>query len=111
MELALSINTTPLPLPTTIQHISGGLSKTGANAINLAINLFFVIALVLGISLLLYSGIQWILSGGDKQKLQNARSRLTYTIVGIIIVALSFLIVNTVITLLGGNPKFFLTTP
>lgn len=90
---------------------SGGLFDTGQNMVQLALNLIFILAIVLAIVFIIFSGIQWILSGGDKQKVQAARNRLIYTIIGFLVIAASFLIVRTIITLLGGNPEFFLSTP
>ena len=88
---------------------SGGLfGATFTNLINLGFNLLFIVGLVLAIVFIIFSGIQWILSSGDKQKLQAARGRLTFAIVGLLVIAASFFIVNTVIALLGGNPTFFL---
>lgn len=88
----------------------GGLEGAGTNLIQLAINLLFVFGIILAIVFILVSGIQWIMSGGEKQKLQNARNRLIYSIVGLIVIAIAFVIVNIIVTLLGGNPKFFLNT-
>lgn len=36
---------------------------------------------------LVYGGVQWILAGGDKGKLEEARSKITNGIVGLAIVA------------------------
>ncbi|MEX2007504.1 MAG: hypothetical protein WD992_01910, partial [Candidatus Levyibacteriota bacterium] len=74
----------------------------------LIIQFVFIIGIVLTVAFIILSGIQWIISGGDKQKLQAARGRLIYSIVGLIVIAGAFFIVSTVISLLGGNPSFFL---
>ncbi len=90
---------------------TGGLSGKGGDAINLAIQLIFVVGIVLAVAFVIISGIQWIISGGDKTKLQAARGRLTYAIVGLVVILGAFFIVSTVTSLLGGNPRFFLNTP
>ncbi len=110
-SLSLLINDTPIPVPSGVPV--GGLEPGGAGQkiIQVGINLIFVVGIVIAIVFLIYSGIQWVMSEGDKQKLQNARNRLTYSIIGLLVIALSFFIINVVITLLGGNPKFFLNTP
>lgn len=89
---------------------TGGIDQ-GSAIISLGINLLFIVGAVLAVIFVIYSGIQWTLSSGDKQKLQAARGRLTYAIIGLVVIAASFVIVNIIITLLGGNPKFFLNTP
>lgn len=104
--LSLSINGTEILAPAGVP--TGGLSGTGSNTINLIIQFVFIIGIVLTVAFIILSGIQWIISGGDKQKLQAARGRLIYSIVGLIVIAGAFFIVSTVISLLGGNPSFFL---
>lgn len=96
---------TPPGIPT------GGILDTGTNLINLILNLLFLAGIVLAIIFIIFSGIQWVLSSGDKQKLQAARGRLTFAIIGLLIIAASFFIVNTVISLLGGTPRSFLNLP
>ena len=46
-------------------------------------------------------GMQWITSGGDKTKLEAARKRITYAIIGLIVALMSFLIVNILGYLFG----------
>ncbi|MFZ2199748.1 MAG: hypothetical protein WAV40_03090 [Microgenomates group bacterium] len=51
---------------------------------------FSAIILVAGLATfmyLIYGGLQWIMSGGDKGKLEEARSKITNGIVGLAIVA------------------------
>lgn len=105
-QLALSINGTPISAPGGIP--SGGID-IGGNIIQLFTNILFMLAVVLTLIFIIYSGIQWTISGGDKQKIQQARARLTFSIIGLIIVAASFLIVNITITIIGQKPLLFLT--
>lgn len=99
------------PLEGPDQLPSGGLEGAGANLIQLAINLLFVFGIITAIVFIFISGIQWIMSGGEKQKLQNARNRLVYSFVGLIVIVIAFTIINIIVTLFAGNPKFFLNTP
>ncbi len=89
---------------------SGGLETGGAGqkAIQLGVELIFTIGISLVIIFIIYSGIQWITSGGDEKKIEKAKARLTYSIIGLIVIAGAFFIVSTVITLLGGSSSFFL---
>lgn len=107
LSLVLPGNNTIQP-PTGIP--SGGFEATGGgqSLIQLAINLIFTIGVVLTVIFIIFSGIQWILSGGDKEKVQKARARLTYSIIGLLVIAGAFFIVNIIITLLGGTPSYFL---
>jgi len=80
---------------------TGGLFTTGEDIIQLIINLLFVFGIVVALISVIYSGIQWIISTGEKQKLQNARNRLIYSLVGLIIIFIAFLIINFIFTLIG----------
>ena len=68
------------------------------------ITLLFVVGLIIAIGFLIYGGIRWILSRGDKTKLEEARGHIVAAIVGLVIIAASFLILNFVFTLLTGQP-------
>lgn len=112
-QLALSLpnpqgTSTPVEGPSGIP--TGGLEGHGTNIIQVTINLLFVFGIIIAIVFIFISGIQWIISGGEKQKLQNARNRLVYSFVGLIVITIAFAIVNIIVTLIGGNPKFFLNT-
>lgn len=79
-------------IPTSVPQ--GGLTKLTTILSN-AITLFMIAALILVVIYFIWGGIQWIMSGGEKSKVAAARSKLTWAIIGFIIVLLSFFIVNT----------------
>ncbi len=70
------------------------------------IKIAFIVAVVLAFIFLLWGGIQWILSGGDKAKYEEARNRITAAIIGLVIVALAWLIIKLV-TWFFGLPDIF----
>ena len=39
---------------------------------------------------LVYGGVEWLTSGGDKAKLESARAKLTNALIGVAIIAASF---------------------
>ncbi len=100
-ELALTINGTPIPVPGGIP--SGGFGTSGINAIQVALTTLFVLADVAALAFVIFAGIQWVMSGGDKQKIQSARNRLIYSIIGLIVITLSFFIVKVVTDLIFGS--------
>ena len=61
---------------------------------------FMMVFLFLGISFALiyivWGGLQWTQSQGDKQKVSAARSKITWAIVGLIILFLSYFFVAAV---------------
>lgn len=73
---------------------SGGLFTTGQNVIATGLNVLFVGAIVLSIFSFIWGGTSWIMAGGKKEQLEKARARLTYGVVGLVLVFLSFLIVQ-----------------
>lgn len=91
-----------LPDGKSIQNpFSINVGPFGENIIQGALNLLFILAVVLAIFLIIFSGIQWILSSGDKQKVQAARARLTFAIVGLVVVFLALFIINVIGFLFG----------
>lgn len=69
------------------------------------ITLLFVIGMVIAVAFLIYGGIRWVLSGGDKAKVEAARGHIVASIIGLVIIAAAFLIFSLVFQILGvRNP-------
>lgn len=69
------------------------------NVINAALILAGLVALIF----IIYSGIKLILSGGDAKKVASARSTLTFAIIGLLLIFFSFAIVFFLSTVTGVN--------
>ena len=67
-----------------------------------AVTIVFSIAALLVLAMLIWGGIEWVLSGGDKEKVANARKRIIASLVGLALIALAYLIV----TVIGGIFNF-----
>ncbi|MEK7559023.1 MAG: hypothetical protein AAB521_01850 [Patescibacteria group bacterium] len=91
--LALKLGDTEIGAPGGIP--TGG-TGTGQKIIQTGITLLFIFAIILALFYIVQGGIQWIVSGGDKQQIDQARLRITYAIVGLVIVLAGFFIVNLV---------------
>lgn len=65
------------------------------------LNVVMLLAAVLVFAFLIFGGIQWITSGGDKGKAEEARNKITAAVIGLIIVAASYAIINLVVNFLG----------
>ncbi|MBI2442551.1 MAG: hypothetical protein HYV40_01425 [Candidatus Levybacteria bacterium] len=72
------------------------------NFIGIAVEVFFVIAVIISLGFLVYGGIKWITSGGDKGNVEGARNTIIAAIVGLVLVFLSYVILNFVLTFLTG---------
>lgn len=68
--------------------------------------LWQTIILVGGLAFLLYflfGGITWITAGGDKGKIEEARGKITQGLVGLAILAASYVIIKFIETAIGMN--------
>ena len=74
----------PAGIMTGGQHTLNNIISTG---IELAAIFVCLLMLILG-------GFEWIFSQGDKQKVAQARQRLTMSVIGLILIFLSFMIIN-----------------
>lgn len=71
------------------------------NLLSTGITILFVFSILLTLFFLVYGGISFITSGGDKQKVVAARQKLTYAVIGLIVVFSAYFIVNLVYNLFG----------
>lgn len=75
---------------------TSGLSGDGGKIIGFGITALLVIAVLLSLGFLVFGGISWTMSGGDKAKVEGARKTIIYAIVGLIICILSFFIISLI---------------
>lgn len=104
--LSLTIGGTPIEAP---REVPSGGTDTLQKLIEIGINLFFLGGVLAALFMIIYSGIQWSFSAGDKEKIQEARERLIYTIIGLVVIIASFLIVKTILIAFGGSSSFWPT--
>lgn len=72
-----------------------GFGATGlSNFFNTATQLIYIVGGIIFVFMVIISALQWILSGGDKEAVAGARDRLTFAIIGIVILALAFVIIR-----------------
>lgn len=86
---------------------SGNFGATLGSLITLA----FVAAIVVALVFLIWGGIKWIMSGGDKTALEEARNHVVAAIVGLVIVFLVFFVLNLLVFFFTGQPIFNLKLP
>lgn len=88
--------------------VPGGSSPDGSPkqfAITIA-TLWQTIILVGGLAFLLYfllGGLNWITAGGDKGKIEEARGKITQGLVGLAVLAASYVIIKFIETAIGLN--------
>ena len=87
-----------------------GFSFSG-NFVQAIITILFIIAIVIALIYLIWGGIKWIMSGGDKQALQTAREHVIAAIVGLVIVFLAYFIVSFILGVFGLGTAYNWTLP
>ncbi|KKS12138.1 hypothetical protein A2617_02635 [Candidatus Daviesbacteria bacterium RIFOXYD1_FULL_41_10] len=66
-----------------------------------ALVIVFSVAAFLVLIFLIIGAFQWIMSGGDKEAVGKARSRITHALIGLVILALAFVITSVVGQIIG----------
>jgi hypothetical protein len=70
-----------------------------------------VVAAILALFYLIWGGVKWIMSGGDKAKVDTARQTIIAAIIGLIVTFLAFFIISLVLSLFGLGGITTLTLP
>jgi hypothetical protein len=97
-----------IPLPSILPSgVTGNISTTGVNVIQLVFNLLIFAAGLIAIVVFILSGIQWLTSGGDPSKVAAARARLIYAVIGIVVIGLAFVMVQLIYTILTGQSNAY----
>jgi len=100
IPVALAANSIGVPQPD--QAKIDDIGKLISSGVSLAI----IIAGVLVFAFLVWGGIQWITSGGDKTKTEEARNRITAALVGLAIVAASWALIKIISYFFGVGDIF-----
>jgi len=84
----------------SISRPDGFAADIGA-VINAVLSFVMVIAALLVLLYLVWGGIEWITSGGDKGKTESARNKITAAVIGLVILAASYAIFLLVLNFIG----------
>ena len=76
---------------------TGGVFQTVSNV------LIFLVGAV-AVIMLIWGGLQYVISAGDSKRVESAKSTILYSIIGIVVALLAFAIVNFVTTQLSATP-------
>lgn len=114
LPLVALAQTTPVPVPSGTVSVDFCTGATGmANTLcdlggpNLAITLrnivgfFVILAVVIALLYLLYGGIKWITSRGEKEQVEAARNHIIAAIIGLVVVFLAVFILSIVLAAFG----------
>lgn len=96
----ININPCPSSSNQATKQFSG-LCNLSANSIGSVISsvvtILLIAAALISLFFLIFGGIKWITSGGDKSKVESARNTIIASIIGLIIALLAFFIITVVL--------------
>lgn len=91
--------------PDATAQIDAGLGAAGAGmeqgadidgTVGNFVNLFLYVVGVVAVIMIIYGGFQFLTSAGDSSKAGKARSTILYALIGLIVAALAYAIINFV---------------
>ncbi len=74
------------------------------NIIGTVINVLLFVAFVAALGYLIFGGIRWIMSGGDKEGTAKAKGTVTAALIGLVIVLAAWILLSVVTTFFGLGP-------
>lgn len=98
------------------EGIPSDIGKTG-DFVTTLVRFFIIVAGLFSLWQFLIGGFTYITSGGDKAKVQEAGNKITMSLIGLVVIAASFVIIAIISQLLFGDftailiPKFKSVTP
>lgn len=102
-----------LPGGQSVRPVAGMPDGNGffQNALSFGITTLLIAVTLTALIFFVWGGIAWITSQGDKGKIEAARKRIVFSIIGLVVAFASFFIIRTVGTLFGVNPLNIATPP
>lgn len=101
-----------------VEPISGQQGEAGVATLSCVwvvlqnvINAALVLSAVVAVFLIIYSGFQYVTSSGDKEKVDAARKRLTYAIIGLVFIIFSFTFITFLSQITGVGTNQLLGSP
>ena len=87
---------TPGDVPGEISAATGGEGSIRALALRI-VNYFLTFLGIVAVMMIIFGGVTYITAAGKQESVDNAKKIILYALVGIIIILLSFAIVNTIL--------------
>lgn len=106
-QVGLTVGGTTFETPDGLSNVSPDKAGyLGSNIIKFGVTSLLILALLLSLFFLIWGGITWTMSGGDKHGVEVARNKIIYAIAGLVLVFLSFFIISVIgqmfgVTLIG----------
>ena len=75
------------------------------------LTILLILAIMLALFFLVWGAIRWIMSGGDKGKVESARNTILASIVGLVLAFLAFFILGVITFVFTGKTVMNFTFP
>ncbi len=85
-------------------------SSIGTVARNI-ITIVFIVAAIMTLFFLIMGAVNWISSGGDRGKVEEARNKITAAVIGLLILAATWALYQLVMTVAFGTGSGGITVP
>lgn len=97
--------------PTGVQVGSKSAAELLGTIIKNTITLIFTTASVAVVLIFLWGALDWILSAGDKEKIASARKKMVNSVIGLLLLSLSFVILQVIGQITSFNLLGDITLP
>lgn len=87
--------------------VSGSIGTIARNVITIV----FIVAAIMTLFFLIMGAINWISSGGDRGKVEEARNKITAAVIGLLILAATWALYQLVMTVAFGTSTTGITIP
>lgn len=93
-------------------NVSGAHSQAGlpsgsiTNIVTGVMNWLLILVGLFGVIGFAVSGILYLISSGDEGKMQTAKNAMVWSIIGVIVALLGYVIIQAVNSMLNANPGF-----
>lgn len=94
--ITFAIQNTPIQLPGQISNVTRLTGLYGINIIRLVVNLIIFFGVFLTLGFVIYGGWKFLTSQGDKKAIEEARTTIIFSLIGLIVIAMSYLVINII---------------
>ena len=86
-------------IESAVNEVGGSENKTDVRGFigNIIKTMFFIVG-VLAVIVIIFAGVTFVMSAGDSQTIQKAKTTIIYAVIGLIVSILSYAIVNFVVS-------------
>jgi len=90
------------------EGLRGGLETSGTAFFQTVVNNLIILGSFLALLMVIISGIQWIMSRGEAERIAAAKRRFYFAIIGLVVMLAAFFIVRVIVFITGGDSAQFM---